>query len=70
MEITSSTHSIWRDQEVLKMPGSLDLDLRLLVIGSLVDLFGRLTKPKQNLFDVYAKLLTIDHRSVFVELCE
>lgn len=52
------------------MPRSLDLGLRLLVIGSLVDLFGRLTKTKQDLFDLCAKLLAIDHWSMSVELCE
>ena len=52
------------------MPGPLDFDLRLLVIGSLVDLFGCLTKPKQNFFDLCAKLLTIGHRSMFVEVCK
>ena len=54
----------------MEVPQPLDSYLGLLVIGSLVDLLGCLTKTKQDLFDLCTELLAVSRRRMFVELCE
>lgn len=68
MQSTRKTHSIWHHQNILEMPQSLNSDLRLLIIGSLIDLFSRLPQTEQNLFDLRAKVLAVSYGRMLVEL--